>query len=170
MVGRPFLLAGSPPLAGRSPQKATVVTGMLPEGVCDDGGMEVEAAVLEANRAFYAAFEARDLEAMGEVWERSERAAVTHPGWPTLRSWAAVAESWRRIFENTPYIQFFLTEEEVVVAGEAAWVTLYENILQEVGGRQALGDARVAATNVFVHDGDRWRMVVHHGSPVVAGD
>ena len=129
--------------------------------------MAVEEDVLDANRAFYAAFEARDLEAMGRVWERSDRAAVTHPGWPTLRSWPAVAESWRRIFENTPYIQFFLTEEAVVVVGDAAWVTLYENILQEVGGRsQSLGDARVAATNVFVRTGGAWRMVIHHGSPV----
>jgi ketosteroid isomerase-like protein len=138
--------------------------------------VSVEDQVLEANRSFYAAFEARDVDAMGEVWERSDRATVTHPGWPTLRSWPVVAESWRRIFEHTPYIQFFLTEEEVVVAGEAAWVTLYENILQEVPGRQpgargvsegaALGDSRVAATNVFVRVDGRWRMVVHHGSPV----
>jgi ketosteroid isomerase-like protein len=132
--------------------------------------------VLEANRAFYAAFEARDLDAMGQVWERSDRATVTHPGWPTLRSWPAVAASWQRIFDHTPYIQFFLTDEAVVVAGDAAWVTLYENILQEVpgvrgapdvGGRpQSLGDSRVAATNVFVRTDGEWRMVVHHGSPV----
>lgn len=130
--------------------------------------MSVEDDVLEANRSFYAAFEARDLDAMGEVWERSERATVTHPGWPTLRSWPTVAESWRRIFANTPYIQFFLTEEEVVVAGDAAWVTLYENILQERSGSEgaALGDSRVAATNVFVRGDHGWRMVVHHGSPV----
>ncbi|MGH9040876.1 MAG: nuclear transport factor 2 family protein [Acidimicrobiia bacterium] len=134
--------------------------------------------VLEANRTFYAAFEARDLKAMAEVWECSDRATVTHPGRPTLRSWPAVAESWRRIFEHTPYIQFFLTDEAVVVAGDAAWVTLYENILQEVPGRRGgpgegsgpsdavLGDARIAATNVFVRDEGSWRMVVHHGSPV----
>ncbi|MGH8975064.1 MAG: nuclear transport factor 2 family protein [Acidimicrobiia bacterium] len=132
--------------------------------------MGADEDVLEANRAFYAAFEARDLEAMGQVWERSDRATVTHPGWPTLRSWPAVAESWRRIFDHTPYIQFFLTEENVVVAGDAAWVTLYENILQEVSGvegrQQTLGDSRVAATNVFVRTEGAWRMVVHHGSPV----
>ncbi len=132
--------------------------------------------MLEVNRAFYAAFEARDLDAMGQVWERSDRATVTHPGWPTLRSWPAVAESWRRIFDHTPYIQFFLTDEEVMVAGDAAWVTLYENILQEVEGRRpgvrgapesaALGDARVAATNIFIRTDGAWRMVVHHGSPV----
>lgn len=126
---------------------------------------------MEVHRAFYAAFEARDLDAMGDVWERSERATVTHPGWPTLRRWEAVAESWRRIFAGTPYIQFFLTEEHVVVEGDVAWVTVFENILQEIGGAQpeaGLGDARVAATNVFVRGDGRWRMVVHHGSPVAA--
>ena len=129
----------------------------------------------EVNRAFYAAFEARDLAAMGEVWECSDRATVTHPGWPTLRTWERVADSWRRIFAGTPYIQFFLTDEDVQVAGDVAWVTLFENILQEVGGRggenpaPALGEARVAATNVFVRNDGRWRMVVHHGSPVAAG-
>lgn len=123
---------------------------------------------MEANRAFYAAFEARDLEAMGEVWERSDRATVTHPGWPTLTTWDQVAESWRRIFEHTPYIQFFLTEERVEVTGDVAWVTLYENILQEVArpGRSALGDSRVAAINVFARQDGPWRMVVHHASPV----
>lgn len=123
-----------------------------------------------ANRAFYAAFEARDIEAMAAVWEQSERAAVIHPGWPVFRSWPLVAESWRRIFANTDYIQFFLTEEEVVVAGEVAWVTLYENILQGMPeGGNALGESRVAATNVFVRHGPHWLMVAHHGSPVAAG-
>lgn len=132
--------------------------------------MSAEDEVREANRAFYTAFEARDLEAMAAVWEQSERATVIHPGWPVFRSWALVAESWRRIFASTQYIQFFLTEEEVAVAGEVAWVTLYENILQGMpDGGDALGESKVAATNVFVRHGRRWLMVAHHGSPVAAG-
>jgi ketosteroid isomerase-like protein len=131
-----------------------------------------EEQVSEANSAFYGAFEARDLEAMGRVWERSGRVTVTHPGWPTLRGWDRVAGSWRAIFANTPYIQFFLTDEEIIVAGDVAWVTLYENILQELGGSLGpegeLGEARVAATNVYVHGADGWRMVVHHASPVLS--
>jgi ketosteroid isomerase-like protein len=131
--------------------------------------------VAAANRAFYSAFEARDLLAMADVWERSDQVVVTHPGWPTLRGFEKVLGSWRAIFANTPYIQFFLTDETVTVDGDVAWVTLYENILQEVPGSgdagQApeLGDSRVAATNVFRRSGGRWRMVVHHGSPVARG-
>ena len=33
-----------------------------------------------------------------------------------------------------------------------------------------LQGGRVAAVNVFVHDEGRWRMVLHHGSPVATGD
>jgi ketosteroid isomerase-like protein len=127
--------------------------------------------VRAANESFYAAFEARDLDAMAEVWERSDRVSVTHPGWPTLRGWARVAGSWQAIFSATPFIQFVLTDEEVLVDGEMAIVTLDENILQS-GGAPPEGDAgelagaRVATTNVFVRRARRWQMVNHHGSPV----
>jgi ketosteroid isomerase-like protein len=132
--------------------------------------------VRAANSAFYSAFEARNLDAMAEVWERSDRVSVTHPGWPRLSGWARVAGSWDAIFRNTPYIQFVLTDERVDVVGDTAWVTLDENILQAAGapGDQedgaGLAGARVAATNAFVRDGARWRMVVHHGSSVGSDD
>jgi ketosteroid isomerase-like protein len=133
-------------------------------------------AVRAANAAFYSAFEAGDLDAMADVWEHSDRIAVTHPGWPTLRGWPSVAGSWDAIFRNTPYIQFVLTGEEVAVVGDVAWVTLDENILQTTGipdggaaDTQELSGARIAAVNVFVRVRDGWRMVLHHGSPVSAG-
>ena len=128
--------------------------------------------VRAANAAFYSAFEAGDLDAMADVWEHSDRIAVTHPGWPTLRGWPSVAGSWDAIFRNTPYIQFVLTGDEVAVVGDVAWVTLDENILQTTGGAaesQELSGARIAAVNVFVRARDGWRMVLHHGSPVSAG-
>jgi ketosteroid isomerase-like protein len=130
--------------------------------------------VLAANAAFYAALEACDLDAMAAVWERSERAVVIHPGWPMLRGWTRVAESWGAIFRNTDFIQFVITDETCVVEGDTAWVSAQENILQSAGGGGAsekLDDAdltgsRAVVTNVFVRDGSQWRMVVHHASPV----
>jgi ketosteroid isomerase-like protein len=58
-----------------------------------------------------------------------------------------------------------LTDEEVVVSGDTAWVTLDENILQS-GGGDDLSGSRATSINVFVRDDDGWRMVVHHASPV----
>jgi ketosteroid isomerase-like protein len=137
----------------------------------------VEDDVRAANADFYAAFEARDLDAMANVWDGSERARVTHPGWPTLTGWAKVSGSWKAIFANTPYIQFVLTDEQVLVLGDVAIVTNDENILQSseagagaAGSRGVLSGARVAATNVFVRGTGRWRMILHHGSPVGTAD
>jgi len=129
-----------------------------------------EASVRAANSAFYAALEARDLDAMAEVWEHSDRIVVTHPGWPMLRGWARVAGSWDAIFRNTGYIQFVLTDDEVTVVGDAAWVTLDENILQRASSDDLSG-SKATSVNLFVRDEDdraRWRMVVHHASPVSA--
>jgi len=134
---------------------------------------DADEAVREVNTAFYAALEACDLDAMADLWEHSDRVSVTHPGWPMLRGWAKVAGSWDAIFRNTAYIQFVLTDEQIVVAGDAAWVTLDENILQSAGeaATDELSGSKATATNVFVRDrdGDGWRMVVHHSSPV-SGD
>ncbi len=118
--------------------------------------------MLGANRAFYEAFEARDIDAMSESWEHSDRVVCTHPGWQTLRGWAAVSGSWFALFSNATPLQFILTNESVAIEGDVAWVTVDENLISEtISGT-------VAAVNMFVFDGQRWRLVVHHGAPVAA--
>jgi len=122
---------------------------------------DVEAAVAAANAAFYAAHEARDLDRMAEIWEHSDRVVCVHPGWPILRGWSTVEESWRRIFAGPGRNQFILTNEIVTVASDTAWVTLDENLVD----RTATGT--IAATNVYVRSDAGWRLTVHHGSPVM---
>lgn len=121
-----------------------------------------EAGVRAANRAFYDAFEARDMDAMSDCWEHSDRVVCTHPGWRTLHGWGAVSGSWFALFGGPSPLQFILTNEVVAVAGDAAWVTVDENIISaDVGG------GTIAAVNLFVRDGARWRLVAHHGSAIV---
>jgi ketosteroid isomerase-like protein len=118
------------------------------------------AAVEAANRAFYDAFEARDLDAMSEVWEHSDRVVCTHPGWAMLRGWGAVSGSWFALFRGPQTLQFILTNEAIELAGDTAWVTVDENLISgQVGGT-------VAAVNVFVRTLAGWKMVVHHASAV----
>jgi ketosteroid isomerase-like protein len=121
-----------------------------------------EEAVRAANRAFYEAFEARDLDAMSDVWEHSDRIVCTHPGWAMLRGWGAVSGSWFALFGGPQPLQFILTNEAVELAGDTAWITLDENLITGQVG------ATVAATNVFVRSSGAWKMVVHHASPVEA--
>jgi ketosteroid isomerase-like protein len=118
--------------------------------------------VRRCNLAFYEAFEARDLDAMSDLWEHSDRVTCTHPGWSVLRGWGAVAASWLAMFQGPQQLQFILTDEQVEVVGDLAWVTVDENIIGDQTG------ATVSALNVFVrHDGG-WRLVAHHGSSVMA--
>jgi hypothetical protein len=119
--------------------------------------------VLAANRRYYEAFESGDLDAMSDLWERSDRVLCTHPGWATLEGWGAVAASFFALFQNGQQIQFVLTRERVTVVDGAAWVSLDENLLGAQGG------VTVAAVNFFVMEGSgAWRMVGHHGSVVQA--
>lgn len=129
-----------------------------PSGSPPDADAE---AVLAVNAAFYEAFESRDLDAMSDVWEHSDRVACVHPGWSILMGWGAVSASWFALFDGPQRLQFIVTDERVTVAGDTAWVTCSENLI-DAGATQA-----VAATNVFTRDADGWRLVLHHGSPVV---
>ncbi|MGI9641831.1 MAG: YybH family protein [Acidimicrobiia bacterium] len=123
--------------------------------------MEVSDPVLDANQAFYDAHEARDLVAMADIWAHTDDVVCVHPGWPILRGWSMVEESWRRIFEGAGRNQFILTNVSVAATAGAAWVTLEENLVDR-GTTHAM-----TATNVFVEDGDGgWRIVAHHAGPV----
>ncbi len=116
--------------------------------------------ILQVNHAFYDAHEQRDLAGMAAVWEHSDRACCIHPGWPILRGWATIEESWRRIFTGSGRNQFIITNEAVQVLGDVAWVSLDENLVE------GAATGTIAATNVFARVGPAWRMVLHQGSPV----
>ncbi len=123
-----------------------------------------EQEVTQANESFYRAFEALDMARMEAVWARNAEIQCGHPGWRILRGWKPVMESWRRIFENTPRINFSLTDLSVEVSGDFAWVTLYENLISSVEGQNV--GAMILTTNVFRKGADGWRMIHHHGSSV----
>lgn len=99
------------------------------------------------------------------MWETTERAVCTHPGWGALRGWESIRDSFAAIFRGGRALQFIVTDEQVEVEGDTAWVSCDENIW----GEGITGT--VAALNLFVRDplDRRWRMVAHHGSPVPLG-
>jgi ketosteroid isomerase-like protein len=71
---------------------------------------------------------------------------------------------------NTTYIQFFLTNVDVGIAGDLAVVTCEENILTSVTDPdgELSRSATVVATNLFRRRPEGWRLWAHHGSPVIA--
>ena len=117
--------------------------------------------VLAANQRFYDAFEASDMDAMSDVWAHDPAVACTHPGWQTLHGWAAVSSSWFALFQQPSPLQFILTDARARVEGPLAWVTVDENLIGP-GPAQT-----VAALNLFRRTDHGWKLVCHHGSPVV---
>ena len=126
--------------------------------------MTAEQEVTVANAGFYRAFETLKIETMERVWAKDADIQCGHPGWRILRGWGPVMESWKRIFENTPSMQFTLTDVNIQVSGEVAWVTLYENLNSSIEGQNY--SAAILTTNVFQKTADGWRMILHHGSSV----
>jgi hypothetical protein len=126
--------------------------------------MTAEQEVTEANAGFYRAFETLKLDAMERVWAKDADIQCGHPGWRIVRGWGPVMESWKRIFENTPSMQFTLTDVKVEVRDELAWVTLYENLTSTIEGQNY--SAAILTTNMFQKTSEGWRMILHHGSSV----
>jgi ketosteroid isomerase-like protein len=128
------------------------------------------AEVEQANRAFYAAFEAGDLDAMRALWLDREDTVCVHPGGAPVRGSGPIGRSWALVMANTSYIQFFLTDVAVSVAADVAAVTCTENILtgDESTGPGAFGGGSAVATKVFLRTPEGWRLWLHHASPVLS--
>jgi ketosteroid isomerase-like protein len=122
--------------------------------------------VLAANRRFYDALEALDMDAMEAVWGDGAEVACLHPGGPWQRGWEDVRAGWEAIMANTGYIELDVADVVVSIADPVAWVTCTEVITSAAASGEPAA-AEVAATNVFVLDRSGWRLVLHHASPVI---
>jgi ketosteroid isomerase-like protein len=126
----------------------------------------IAAQVRDANRRFYDALEALDMDAMDALWSQDDDVVCVHPGGPVQRGWEDVRAAWEAIMSHTSYIEFEIADVHVVVQDPVAWVSCVERITSSTGeGTPAI--AEVAATNVFVLDATGWRLMVHHASPII---
>jgi uncharacterized protein (TIGR02246 family) len=123
-----------------------------------------------ANAALYAAFENADLDALEQLWDDADDIACIHPGSPVLSGRKDVLRSWTALLANSGYLQFVLSDVQVRVSGDVAVVTCEENILADISAQDGLVGGTAVATNVFRRRDDRWRLWVHHSSPVATGE
>ncbi len=126
--------------------------------------MMVEQDILVANKAFYRAFEKKDLEAMALVWSQGTSSICIHPGREALQGWESIQQSWQTIFRNTAYVEIDTTVVTTEMSGNLAYVILIEKVMQVVQRRRL--EARSMATNIFEKMGSHWYLIHHHGSPL----
>jgi ketosteroid isomerase-like protein len=115
--------------------------------------------VLAANQAFYDAFNARDADAMALLWSREHAVACIHPGWAPLSGRAAVLDAWRAILANPNTPSIACDGAEAMLWGDVALVLCFER----------LGEAVLAASNLFRLEEGVWRMVHHQAGPAAEG-
>jgi ketosteroid isomerase-like protein len=121
-------------------------------------GLEEEdrEGVVEANRAFYRAFARRDAAAMEELWASASPVACLHPGQAPLFDRATIMASWQAILRNPASpAEIRIVEDSVIVRGRMGIVIC----------REVLPQAHLMATNMFVREGDAWK-IAHHQSAV----
>ncbi len=117
------------------------------------------------NEEFYHAFESLDIGNMDRIWAQREYVTCIHPGWSIKEGWPKVRDSWVVIFNNVFSMGFSLTDVQVQVAADVAWVTCTENITSRHG--DATQNSRVAATNLYERMDGHWKIIHHHGSPLM---
>jgi ketosteroid isomerase-like protein len=81
-----------------------------------------------------------------------------HPAARALIGRSAVLDTWRQILGGPSRLKLRCDQPVVRVIGETAIVICYEGSNDE--------PAHLAATNVFVLEDGRWRMVHHHAGPI----
>lgn len=126
-------------------------------------------AVLEANRAFYEAFNARDIEAMADLWLRSDEVTCIHPHRNVTKGHTDVQRTWRAILTNPDQPKIVFAAEDARVVGD----------IGIVAGREVVAGVPIVATNIYQRT-DRadetdnadtpsgvWLLIHHHGSPVL---
>jgi ketosteroid isomerase-like protein len=118
--------------------------------------MTAEEAVLEANEAFYRAFNQKDIAAMDAVWAQLTEAGCIHPGWNVLRGRDAVMESWDGILSNPDQPRIMTGGASVIFLGDVAVVLC----------RELVAGSPLAATNLFVQEDGVWKLAHHHSGPV----
>lgn len=112
--------------------------------------------LLALNQAFYRAFTERDLPAMEALWAQQLPVSCIHPGWTALFGREAVMDSWTDVLRSPDGPSIRPRNERVILHGDVA-VVLCEELL---------GEAVLAATNLFAREDGAWRLAHHQAGPV----
>ena len=126
--------------------------------------MKNEQSIIAANESFYKAFNARDLDAMKNVWGSYEKVTCVHPGWVPLNGLKPIIDSWEGIFKNSGNMDIQITDISVIESENLAWVSCVEK-LYTIATHGVLA-SKVFSTNLFQLNEGNWKMIMHHASPL----
>ena len=129
---------------------------------------------LEVHRLFYDAVESGDVDLMASLWVDDPGTSCVHPGAVPLRGTSQVLRSWTVLMANVGYIQFFLTDVDVVMLPrgsddpDTVVIVCTENILSGEGmvSAEAFAGGKAVSTSIVVRVGGGWKIWSRHASPI----
>ena len=121
----------------------------------DESSMTDQAAVLNANDAFYRAMREGNLDAMDALWARARPVSCTHPHGPSVLGRTAVMASWRLVLNHQPP-DIHSEDPQAIITGRTAMVIC----------RERIGALELMASNTWVREDHAWRMVNHQATHI----
>ncbi len=116
---------------------------------------------LQALSEFYAAFNERDLEKLGQVWVQTDEAVIINPVGLT-RGWDAIRTGYAHMFSKPGSTQTKFYDYSVHMDGELCYAVGRERgEFRQAGTRIPL---ETRTTNILKWIDGRWRLVHHHVS------
>ena len=112
-------------------------------------------AVLFSYEAFYAAFNGRDYEAMDALWATESPVSCIHPGGGPIFDRDAVMASWEGILGHDSQAPIVALGPRIRLFGDYAVVICFE----------VIAGNNLIATNVFVREDRKWKLVHHQSGP-----
>lgn len=112
--------------------------------------------VLHANESFYEALINSDYQSMELLWANESDVAVIHPGWPPLHGREAVMDSWKRILTGNSTQGMYCSNAKFYLLDKVAFVICSE----------CFPEGELIATNIFVLEEDKWKIIHHQGGPM----
>lgn len=117
---------------------------------------------MDAEAAFYQAFEGKNVEAMMSVWANTEEVVCIHPMGPSLNGSDSVRDSWQILFDNGPNLTFEVETIQYMEDDQMAIHVVRQNITVNNDSHNM---PIIIATNVYRKTSENWQMVLHHSSP-----
>jgi ketosteroid isomerase-like protein len=125
-------------------------------------------AIKAANQAFYAAFSAKDIRAMQEVWSNRPYVLYYNPRSKTTSvGYDEVMDTWAKLFENLTNINIVPSSVEVKTDGKIAWVACHETAEIQRSNSDKSEKIETIATNIFEKQRGRWLMISHQAQMVI---
>ena len=116
----------------------------------------------DAERQFYETLQRGDIDRLMAVWSDDDEVVCVHPGGPRVIGVLAIRAAFEAMFANG-VIDAHPEKVHKVTTPTSAVHSVLERV--QVMTEDGPHSVWVAATNVYHHTAQGWRLVAHHASP-----